>query len=590
MAPQDASTNNTNTPAPVSAPSRMANNPILVGAIGAIVALCVAITILLVYKWVRKRRPESVAPSAAYDSRQYVYATLANSNAMTRNASEDSARAMLPKVYTPKASTLTLPTIVTDDTSSVSSYSPAVASSEIHEPSPIVPLSTFARLSRVCPCTLTMNTPSKALPASPALLALPPYQNTSPSRLQSIYADISRQKHSNPVLFAANVEWWQDTLEAVVSSGIQKTGSRIVLQADAGLMALLRVPGAGKPTVLLKPLSLPTVLQGRAPHTQITAYVVGKPLWWALEQLGVVGEDTSSSSRDNSWWGEYVFLSLVEQAADAVLAQQAENVGAPADALYSHEGFKKTFVPSMSEADMKILLRFLQRDRGAIVVDGDVIKFVDTRTAQREITSIDRGMLELKEAVQRLHAQIDDIRRKMDHYTEQAKLALQQKHKPVALTYLRQRKQFEDLLKKRLGSLETLEGTQLSVETAAGDVEILKSYETSTTTLRAILAHPSLQRDNIDKTMDALAEANADAQEINTAIEIGGNAAIGIASNPAFDEVDLERELAQLAEEAKKEDEEDALRKKLDRISLSPPIAQPETSEVHGKKVAVSAT
>ncbi|KAF7323139.1 hypothetical protein HMN09_00094200 [Mycena chlorophos] len=462
-------------------------------------------------------------------------------------------------------------------------------------------------------CTLTMNTPSKALSASPALLALPPYQNTSPSRLQSIYADISRQKHSNPASFAANVEWWQDTLEAVVSSGIQKAGSRIVLQADAGLMALLRVPGAGKPTVLLKPLSLPTVLAElrtrKSVFTQseflastqsvynpgwlpgrIAAYVVGKPLWWALEQLGVVGEDTSSSSRDNSWWGEYVFLSLVEQAADAVLAQQAENVGAPADALYSHEGFKKTFVPNMSEADMKILLKFLQRDRGAIVVDGDVIKFVDTRTAQREITSIDRGMLELKEAVQRLHAQIDDIRRKMDHYTEQAKLALQQKHKPVALTYLRQRKQFEDLLKKRLGSLETLEGTQLSVETAAGDVEILKSYETSTTTLRAILAHPSLQRDNIDKTMDALAEANADAQEINTAIEIGGNAALGIDSNPAFDEDDLERELAQLAEEAKKEDEEDALRKKLDRISLSPPVAQPETSEVHGEKVAVSAT
>ncbi|KAF7304965.1 hypothetical protein MKEN_01211200 [Mycena kentingensis (nom. inval.)] len=453
-----------------------------------------------------------------------------------------------------------------------------------------------------------MNTPSRALPANPALLALPPYISTSTTRLQSIYADITRQKAANPTAFTANVEWWQTTLEALVSAGIQKSGSRLVLNADAALMALLRVPGAGKP------LALPTVIAElrtqKALFTRteflnskesvynagwlpgrIAAYVVGKPLWWALEQLGVVGEDSfvSGSSKDNAWWGEYVVLSLVEAAADDVLTRQSEKVGAPADALYSFEGFKKEFVPTLSDNDTTVLLKFLQRDRGAVVVDGDVIKFVDTRNALGEITAIDRGILELKEAVEHLQAQVSKIQRKMAVCTEKATLALQQKLKPVALSHLRQRKQLEDLLRKRLGALETLEATQLSVETAAGDVEILKSYETSTTTLKSILAHPSLQRENIDKTMDALAEANSDAQEIDQAIRVGGDLALGIDSNPAFDEAELEAELKLLAAEAQ---EEETLAK-LERIGISTPVSEPAAAAAiemkEGEKEAVAA-
>ena len=51
--------------------------------------------------------------------------------------------------------------------------------------------------------------------------------------------------------------------------------------------------------------------------------------------------------------------------------------------------------------------------------------------------------------------------------------------------------------------------------------QIMKSYESSTATLRAILAHPSLQREKIDETMDAMASANADAKDIDEAIRMG---------------------------------------------------------------------
>ena len=55
---------------------------------------------------------------------------------------------------------------------------------------------------------------------------------------------------------------------------------------------------------------------------------------------------------------------------------------------------------------------------------------------------------------------------------EKITLALRSKHKPIALSHLRSRKQLEDLLGKRLGSLEVLRSTLIRVEGAAGDVEV----------------------------------------------------------------------------------------------------------------------
>lgn len=59
-------------------------------------------------------------------------------------------------------------------------------------------------------------------------------------------------------------------------------------------------------------------------------------------------------------------------------------------------------------------------------------------------------------------------------------------------------------------------------------LKILRNYESSTSTLRGILSDPSLHRTNIDKTIDALAEANYAAQEVDSAIRIGGDVALGV--------------------------------------------------------------
>lgn len=88
-------------------------------------------------------------------------------------------------------------------------------------------------------------------PSPSTLSSLPSYNGLSKSRIQSLYSDISRQKHSNPTTYNSNITWWRSTLEALVSLGYQpNTTDTLVLHADQSLLESLRYEGAGKPLCL----------------------------------------------------------------------------------------------------------------------------------------------------------------------------------------------------------------------------------------------------------------------------------------------------------------------------------------------------
>ena len=145
--------------------------------------------------------------------------------------------------------------------------------------------------------------------------------------------------------------------------------------------------------------------------------------------------------------------------------------------------------------------------------------------------------------------------------TEKASSALKQNRKEIALSHLRARKQLEDILVKRSKALENLQSTLWTVEHAAGDVEvilshpdshdtpalsvcsqIMKLYETSTVTLRTILSHPSVQRDKINETMDALHSVTEDAKDVDLTIRMAGEAE----QATIIDDDEIERELRAL--------------------------------------------
>lgn len=72
---------------------------------------------------------------------------------------------------------------------------------------------------------------------------------------------------------------------------------------------------------------------------------------------------------------------------------------------------------ALTADDMKVLIKFLERDRKVLVTSKDIIKFVnseDIEESERIITQLDQGVLEMKLAISRLHSQVDDIQRQIE--------------------------------------------------------------------------------------------------------------------------------------------------------------------------------
>ncbi|EIN07271.1 Snf7-domain-containing protein [Punctularia strigosozonata HHB-11173 SS5] len=450
-------------------------------------------------------------------------------------------------------------------------------------------------------------------PTTKTLSAFSSYSGISTSRLQALYSDFSRQKHSNPQSYQANIRWWQQTFEEAVKKGLlasENGRSRLVLHAEPTMAEVFRYEGAGKPlslgtvtaelstapsstspppliplqAFLTAPTSIytPTSLAWR-----VASNVVGKPVWWALKQTGLVPDDVQPErERWRTAKGDYVVLALLEDAAEKILEMQERSYGTPKDLIFSLESFKTEFGSvvegGLSDSDVKVVLKYLARDKGAVKVERELVKFIPTGLsgAEASITPVDHGLLELKTAVANLERQVESIQYQMDDRTAKTTAALRAQRKPMALTHLRAKKQLEDLLSKRLLSLEKLHSTLLDVERAVGDVEIMQTYELSTATLRSVLAHPSLQRDHIDDTMDALASATADAKEVDDAITDG----VEIAAPTGVDDSDLEAELQALIREQQQDKARDKPTPALPDVpahvpalhDASPGIATPE--------------
>lgn len=113
---------------------------------------------------------------------------------------------------------------------------------------------------------------------------------------------------------------------------------------------------------------------------RIASFVVGKPLWWAMEQLDIVRSEDSYTEPE-TWKkieGDYVMLGLVVEAADTLDILRDGTGLSPADNLYTLEGFRREFGAKvlrgavLSELDTKVLIKFLERERRVVIQNGDV--------------------------------------------------------------------------------------------------------------------------------------------------------------------------------------------------------------------------
>ncbi|ORY30213.1 Snf7-domain-containing protein [Naematelia encephala] len=414
----------------------------------------------------------------------------------------------------------------------------------------------------------------------------------SPLRLQALYASTSQQRLSNPTGYDVNAQWWASVLEETLRSGWINgpEGDRLVLKVDEALLVSLedekgvRPKGIGgiierqcttSPPIyypLAHFISSPTPL-----HASPTlAYrFVGRPLWWAMSQLNPFGSSEPRVETEAVLWKrygngrQYVHMPLLEQSAALFTAHMREHpLLSYSSSLFSpstfYDEFSAVCFPSkkglgsnhrLSRADCQVLVRWLGRDCGLLVSDDSVIKLLEPGqvAADHPISEADAGTLAILETLRKVEAQITDIERQISACQAKAKHHLVLSQKSTALSYLRSKKALEDVLARRVGTSEQLASVIRSIDQAKDDVGIVEAYSTASATLKGVLAHPSLDREYVERTTDELSEVMANQEEVDEAVRVGGQVAMG--TRVEVDDDEVAGELEELIKEEKERQE-----------------------------------
>lgn len=235
-----------------------------------------------------------------------------------------------------------------------------------------------------------------------------------------------------------------------------------------------------------------------------------------------------------------------------------------------------------------------------------MVKFAENEN-EREVTSVDRGVVDLKTTIERVEQQVEHIQScittcvslsichadtnwSIFSRTAQIKAALLASRKEIAKLQLTSRHALSALLIQRLNTLSTLQAALNSIDQAHGDAAIVRAYETSNKVLKEVMGRPEMQRERVDEVMEQLREGMEGAEEVRRAVEEGGWEVVE-SVGAGVDEEELKRELEELEKEEratmvdKRASEEEERRivevtRSLEKTEISEKVATPRSEGV----------
>ncbi|ORZ20907.1 Snf7-domain-containing protein [Lobosporangium transversale] len=305
---------------------------------------------------------------------------------------------------------------------------------------------------------------------------------------------------------------------------------------------------------------------------------------------------TSSSSTSSIRRETYVILPFVKEAAARIIKLQQESAGYHAsENLMTFTEFRQRFsrtallplqrklsrdettgagsVLVLTDRDLEIVMRYMQFEMKVLITgkldvskhDNEVqehemvIKFatkdIIRNKSKQEITAADRGIIELRETCKRLDTQVQDIEARIIELTEKARSCVRKNQRSQAAFALRQRKNLDDVLNKRIKSLDTISSILFRIQSSETDAEVLQSYRLGASTLESVMASKDqngrqlLSRDNVESTMDRLADVFADQEEVDQAMNEGTEVLLQSTASNGMDEDELMAELDALMEQ-----------------------------------------
>jgi charged multivesicular body protein 7 len=380
--------------------------------------------------------------------------------------------------------------------------------------------------------------------------------NINRARLAALYSDFRQLKATNPDGYAANVEAWREGLAHAARAGVLPSSDALLININEELIRNLESKEWGRP------LALATVVQESIQRKHIVPAkefeesresIYHNPwslnllnlLGWGLRQLGV-----ASGFNQRIATGRFIVLQNLEDAGKELI-KRTERKRGRVERIYSRQQFAefRTFLqPSeLSDRDMDLLLRYLQRDKGYLVYDSQTVKLISPgETAS--ITQEDSTIASLKSLIQDLKDQTKVLEKKVDELGITAREAVSRKNKVSALAALRSKNLTESTLSKRHATLSQLEEIFLKIEQASDQVELVRVMESSAKVLGKLNKEVG-GVERVDEVLDDLREQMGQVDEV-------GNIIAEVSQGGAVDEGEVDDELEQMENEERKKVED----------------------------------
>jgi charged multivesicular body protein 7 len=370
-----------------------------------------------------------------------------------------------------------------------------------------------------------------------------------------------------------------------VSSGLAPAGraaasNLFVLHSDEQLLRALESKQYGRPLALGAVIREALAAKDLIPLREFldakeSIYRRPWSVWnlaaWTMKQLGVA----DMLKNDSLPPGQFVVVANVEEAGKtfADLNGATSTTQSRFERTFSKAHFFRTFNDQLidgkhlSETDLEVLLRFLSRDKGAILYDGTTVKIKNPGIPDPSdtITPEDASIAQLKELLHSLTHQTSLLSHRIDVLAAQAKQAVAKNNRVAALAALRSKKLAESTLERRFATVSQLEEVASKIEQAADNVQLVAVMESSGAALKSLHAQTG-GAERVGEVVDRLREQMAAVDEVGSILAEEAGVVV-VDEEEIDDELEaMEGEERRKVEEAEREKREERERREAEEL------------------------
>ncbi|CAO3692824.1 unnamed protein product [Rhizopus stolonifer] len=243
--------------------------------------------------------------------------------------------------------------------------------------------------------------------------------------------------------------------------------------------------------------------------------------------------------------------SIISDHFNATIKRQTEHllIFSEFKTKYAHHFINEL---ELTDNDLDLVLRYLNSQQGVAVVDNvkgygttyKVIKFPPKQEEIATITKHDEAIINIRTTCHALSLQVDELQRKSEEFGHFSVTEHKEGHAAKARYYLKRKKNLEQVLEKRLKSMETMDTVLIKIETSHDDIQVVQAFNAGAGTLRDILGQDELSIETIHEIMAKVSDSLEDQKEVEEAMQTG-------MEDNSFDQ-DIERELEELVEKETK--------------------------------------